>query len=70
MGIKGLWPVLGEGEVTDIADFATKWFEEKNRRFRIAVDAPHWLFRNVSDEKVKEIRDRECSPQLLDRIQR
>ncbi|KXT09011.1 hypothetical protein AC579_7869 [Pseudocercospora musae] len=59
MGINGLWQVLGQGEVTELADYAAAHFEEHKRPLRIAVDEACWRFRNLNEEQVKKIRDGE-----------
>ncbi|KXT05469.1 hypothetical protein AC578_10974 [Pseudocercospora eumusae] len=59
MGINGLWQVLGEGEVTELADYAAAHFEEHKRPLRIAVDEACWRFRNLNEDQVRNIRDGE-----------
>lgn len=52
-----LWEKLGEGEVVEIATYASKHFEQYKLPLRIAIDEAIWRFKFfLKDEKVAEIR--------------
>ncbi|KAK6436198.1 hypothetical protein LTR95_007609 [Oleoguttula sp. CCFEE 5521] len=67
MGIAGLWEVIGDGEVTTIADFATKHFETEGRPLRIAVDEAGWRFNNLTDAQVAQIREKEAAANPIEK---
>ncbi len=49
MGIPGLWGILGDGDVTSLANLATDFLERHGRPLRIAVDEAAWRFNNLRD---------------------
>ncbi|KAK8246597.1 hypothetical protein HDK90DRAFT_15316 [Phyllosticta capitalensis] len=55
MGITGIWDIIGEGEVTEIAQLASNHFRRTGRPLRIAVDEAGWRFHNLNEHQVKEI---------------
>lgn len=57
--LDSLWNVLGEGEVTLLADYAAAHFETHKRPLRIAVDEACWRFTNLNVEQVARIREGE-----------
>ncbi|WPG99953.1 PIN domain-like protein, protein [Acrodontium crateriforme] len=59
MGITGLWDVLGEGEVVELAKLSTDHFQKHRRPLRIAVDEAGWRFHNLTAQQVFAIRQRE-----------
>ncbi|KAK6435625.1 hypothetical protein LTR95_008191 [Oleoguttula sp. CCFEE 5521] len=67
MGIAGLWDVIGDGEVTTIADFATGHFEKEGRPLRIAVDEAGWRFNNLTDAQVAQIREKEATANPIEK---
>nr|OQO18136.1 hypothetical protein B0A51_15208 [Rachicladosporium sp. CCFEE 5018] len=67
MGIAGLWDVIGDGEVTTIADFATRHFEKEGRPLRIAVDEAGWRFNNLTDAQVVQIREKEAAANPIEK---
>jgi len=55
-----LWDQIGEGEVTNIAQYASEHYEKTGRPLRIAVDAACWIYNNVT--KMQTALIRECKP--------
>jgi holliday junction resolvase YEN1 len=65
--ITRLWNHIGEGEVTNIADYAAQHHKEAHRPLRIAVDTACWIYNNVTKEQTREIekvRSHETCPAL------
>ncbi|GAB7354544.1 hypothetical protein MBLNU459_g5002t3 [Dothideomycetes sp. NU459] len=59
MGISGLWDILGDGEITALADLATDHFRRTGRPLRLAVDEAGWRFNNLNKQQVAFIREKE-----------
>ncbi|GME25715.1 Flap structure-specific endonuclease [Neofusicoccum parvum] len=59
MGIAGIWDVLGNGEITSIAQLASDHFRRTGRPLRIAVDEAGWRFCNLNPHQVRVIREKE-----------
>ncbi|KAN0112584.1 PIN domain-like protein [Hyaloscypha variabilis] len=76
MGIGILWDQIGEGEVTNIAEYASEHYAKTGRPLRIAVDAACWIYNNVTKaqtEQIRESSDRPSNPMekaILHRILR
>ncbi|KAK8179715.1 PIN domain-like protein, partial [Phyllosticta citribraziliensis] len=50
-----LWDIVGEGDVTEIAQLASDHFRRTGRPLRIAVDEAGWRFHNLNEHQVKGI---------------
>lgn len=51
------WPTFGgEGECVNLFQIASDHFKRTHKPYRIAVDTPYWLFKNLDEESVEEIR--------------
>lgn len=61
MGITSFWPTFfeeGEEErVVNLFDLASNHIRDTGRPYRIAVDTPYWMFKNLAQEKVEVIRE-------------
>ncbi|KAL0259398.1 hypothetical protein SLS55_005134 [Diplodia seriata] len=55
----GIWDVLGDGELTSIAQLASDHFQRTGRPLRVAVDEAGWRFCNLNPHQVKAIRQKE-----------
>jgi hypothetical protein len=42
-----LWEQIGEGEVTDIAEYAAKHLKRTSKPLRIAVNEAYWRYNNL-----------------------
>ncbi|KAK8225709.1 hypothetical protein HDK77DRAFT_137125 [Phyllosticta capitalensis] len=65
MGISGIWDIIGEGDVTEIAQLASDHFQRHGRPLRIAVDEAGWRFQNLNDHQVEHIRLRSGLPDAV-----
>ncbi|KAF8859932.1 PIN domain-like protein [Acephala macrosclerotiorum] len=55
-----LWQKLGDGEVIEIATFASQHFQKHRRPLRIAIDEAIWRYKFfISDKQVEEILKRQ-----------
>jgi len=52
-----LWDKIGEGDVTNIAEYAAAHYERTGRPLRIAIDTACWVYNNVTKEQTMLIRD-------------
>jgi len=52
-----LWKAIGEGTTESLAQLATEHYKTTGKPLRIAVDAPHLWYHNVTSEGVQEIRE-------------
>ncbi|ROW05620.1 hypothetical protein VSDG_00129 [Cytospora chrysosperma] len=60
MGITSFWPTFfeeGEDEkIVNLFELASNHVRDTGRPYRIAVDTPYWMFKNLSEEKAQAIR--------------
>ncbi|KAF2758679.1 PIN domain-like protein [Pseudovirgaria hyperparasitica] len=59
MGIPGLWDILGDGELTSLAELSTRHYEQHGRPLRVAVDEAGWRFKNLTPQQVAFIKQKE-----------
>lgn len=62
-----MWDVIGDGEITTIADYATKHFEREGRPLRVAVDEAGWRFNNLTPDQVAKIREKEAAANPIEK---
>lgn len=55
--VHSLWDILGDGEITSIAQLASDHFQRTSRPLRVAVDQAGWRFSNLNSHQVRAIRD-------------
>ncbi|KAF2670896.1 PIN domain-like protein [Microthyrium microscopicum] len=70
MGITGIWPYLGDGEVVPIVQLASEHFQRYGRPFRIAIDEAQWRFNNLNDGQVANIRKSSDAAQFSNPIEK
>ncbi|ROW09662.1 hypothetical protein VMCG_02495 [Cytospora schulzeri] len=60
MGIKLFWPTFfngEEGRIVNLFELASNHIQETGRPYRIAVDTPYWVFKNLAEDQVEAIRE-------------
>ncbi|KAE9375820.1 PIN domain-like protein [Stipitochalara longipes BDJ] len=62
MGIGILWDQIGEGEVTNNAQYASEHYEKTGRPLRIAIDTACWVYNNVTKAQTEQIRESSGRP--------
>lgn len=68
MGINQFWQVVaGAGEKTDLVEMSSRHYQSHGRPLRVTIDTPYWMFHNIDDKKVEEIRKKTPAAKLKER---
>ena len=56
MGIKDFWPLVGDGETRNVAEWATLHYQAHGRPLRVAIDQASWWYNVMKDDEEARIK--------------